>query len=79
MDIKKNFYYQRFDLISIGNSCVITIFHLFASILLLLYALTSLWYLQQMWSPVDNTYEMSLVTQKFTYSIRSLLLLSYLQ
>ncbi|CAF3324140.1 unnamed protein product [Rotaria sp. Silwood1] len=80
MDIEKNYHTQKIDLIFLRNICLITIFHLFVSIILFVYVLTTLWYLQQMWSTYDDTaHQMSLVTKKFTYSIRSLLLLSNLQ
>ncbi|CAF0751231.1 unnamed protein product [Rotaria sordida] len=81
MDIEKNYYYnQKIDLIFLRNICIITISHLFVSIFLFVYVSTTLWYLQQIWSTNDDTsYQMSLVTKKFSYSIRSLLLLSNLQ
>lgn len=64
------------------NICMNAMFHLFAGFLVFIYVLTSvrIFYLQQMWSTNDDTsYQMSSVTNKISYSIRSLLLLSHLQ
>ncbi|CAF4002204.1 unnamed protein product [Rotaria sp. Silwood2] len=80
MDIGKNHYNQKIDLIFLRNFCIVTLFHLFVSVILFVHVLTTLWYLQMMWSTNDDSsYQMSLVTKKFSYSIRSLLLLSHLQ
>ncbi|CAF4102091.1 unnamed protein product [Rotaria sp. Silwood2] len=80
MDIGKNHYNQKIDLIFLRNFCIVTLFHLFVSVILFVHVLTTLWYLQMMWSTNDDSsYQMSLVTKKFSYSIRSLLLLCHLQ
>ena len=65
---------------SFASLFVWTLFHLFVTFLLFIHVLTSIWYLQQLWSDNDDTnYQMSLITKKFTYSIRSWLLICHLQ
>lgn len=61
--------------------CLEIFYHLLISCLLFTYILTTVWFLQQFWS-VDNdktNTQMSSTTNKFSYSIRSLLLIFHLQ
>ncbi|UJR33616.1 hypothetical protein I4U23_021051 [Adineta vaga] len=80
MDLEKNDSHEKTSSSSFGNILILMIYHLLVSIILIVYIVTTFWFLQQIWSLDDRLhYQLRFLTTKFTFSIRSFLLLSFLQ